>query len=277
MHCWLIVLSVSTDKGYLNFFGNSMEFITDVKRIGLSDKETAVYIAVLELGPSTVQAIARRARVARSTTYIVLEALIVRGLTEQRKVGKKTIFVAEPPNHLLDFIKTEEDVLHKKRAEVESLVPKLQALMRTVAEKPTVEYYAGLDGLRAMRQQMLRQSHNGDVWYNISNVDALIRVFGAQESLFFKLRRAKGITAQTIFTTKSAKLKKELFQESVSHATTRKYIAPEKFTSDSGLTIYDNHVAVGNYGGELGGIIVEAPAMSKLMREVFELLWEKIA
>lgn len=253
-----------------------MEFESEIRRIGLSDKETAVYLAALELGPSPVQAIARRAKIARSTTYLVLESLHHRGLAEQRKNGKKTLFIAESPAHLLEFIKTEEQNLHQRREEIENLVPKLQALMRTVSEKPTVEYYSGLDGLRAMRQQMLRQSRAGDTWYNFTPVDSLYLIFGSDQAMYSRQRSAKGIRSKAICATKSAKLKKQLISEVAGSLNERKFVPLSVYNSTSGLTVYDGHIAIGNFSGELAGMIIDSPPMAQLMVTFFELLWEKL-
>ncbi|MBI3251348.1 MAG: TrmB family transcriptional regulator, partial [Candidatus Andersenbacteria bacterium] len=65
-----------------------MEFIQALKHLGLKDKEAAVYLAALQLGPSPVQNIARRANVVRATTYVILEDLQKKGLVTHYKEGK---------------------------------------------------------------------------------------------------------------------------------------------------------------------------------------------
>ncbi|MDP2917995.1 MAG: helix-turn-helix domain-containing protein, partial [bacterium] len=48
--------------------------------LGLSDKEAACYLALLELGPSTVSEIAGLAKINRTTGYDILESLANYGL-----------------------------------------------------------------------------------------------------------------------------------------------------------------------------------------------------
>lgn len=78
-----------------------MLFRAELKKAGLSDKEIAVYVTALTLGPSTVQVIARRAQVARGTTYVTIEKLLEQGLMTQYVEGKRKFFVAEPPQQIL--------------------------------------------------------------------------------------------------------------------------------------------------------------------------------
>ena len=66
-----------------------MEYIQELTSLGLKDKAAAVYLASLEIGPSPVQPIAKKAKVVRATTYVVLEELMQMGLVTKYKEGKK--------------------------------------------------------------------------------------------------------------------------------------------------------------------------------------------
>jgi sugar-specific transcriptional regulator TrmB len=66
-------------------------------KLGLSEKEAAVYLATLELGEDTALNIAEKSQVNRTTTYVILEKLMKLGLASTVERGKKTVFVAEDP------------------------------------------------------------------------------------------------------------------------------------------------------------------------------------
>ena len=83
--------------------------LEELKKIGLSENETRVYLALLELGGSTAQEISKKAGVKRATTYVQLEALMKFGLVtsfekapERKNGAQKTFFRAEDPEHLAD-------------------------------------------------------------------------------------------------------------------------------------------------------------------------------
>ena len=46
-----------------------------LKSLGFSEKEARVYLALLELGPSTTTEIARKSKINRTTGYDILESL----------------------------------------------------------------------------------------------------------------------------------------------------------------------------------------------------------
>ncbi len=53
--------------------------IKDLIEFGLSEKEAKIYIALLELEIATVNEIAKKAGVNRSSTYVTLDGLISKG------------------------------------------------------------------------------------------------------------------------------------------------------------------------------------------------------
>ncbi|MAF35405.1 hypothetical protein CMO91_06205 [Candidatus Woesearchaeota archaeon] len=255
-----------------------MVFQKELKRLGLKDKEAAVYVACLELGPSPVQQISRKAQVVRATTYVVLEALLERGLVTQYKEGKKTLFSAEPPRQLLRLLEKQEETIAEKKHDLEQLLPELQVIMKGAGDaRPFVRYFDGLEGLRAMRQEMVMYTQAGDTWYNFTPMDHLDAVFGRDELLYVDQRKAKGIKSKTIFTTKSDKLRKEILELAKPESAERRYITPEQFPSASGMTIYRNRIAIGSFTGKVGGVVVESDEISGMMQHLFELAWTAAA
>lgn len=77
------------------------DFITIIKDIGIEDKESRTYIALLEIGTGTAQHIAARANLKRTTVYPALERLISLGLIRRDVVGSRTMFIPQPPSELI--------------------------------------------------------------------------------------------------------------------------------------------------------------------------------
>ncbi len=250
-----------------------MVFEKELKKLGLKDKEAAVYLASLQLGPSPVQRIARKAKVVRATTYVVLEALMKDGLVTKYKEGKKTLFSAEPPRQLMRLVEREQEYINDKKDELEALLPELQVLMKSSEDRPTVRYFAGVEGLHAMRQEMVMYTGSDDTWYSFTPIDHLTAVFGI-EDVVYQQRLAKGIKSKTIFSTKSETLRKKfLLEEPIDTLTERKFVSPDYFPSQSGMTIFSDRIAIGSFTGKLGGVIIESAGMADMMRRMFELAW----
>src|SRR5665647_1274883 len=86
-----------------------IEMAAKLQSIGLTDKESRVYVAALFLGPSSVQKIAEQAGINRPTAYDILDQLGDYGLMSQSIENKKSVYVAEGPDAIerwLDHEKT---------------------------------------------------------------------------------------------------------------------------------------------------------------------------
>lgn len=251
-----------------------MEYIQELTNLGLKDKEAAVYLSCLELGPSPVQPIAKKAKVVRATTYVILDSLMNMGLVTKYKEGKKTLFSAETPRQLLRLLERQQEVIQEKQYDLESILPGLQMLTKAAGDKPSVRYFEGKEGLRAIRQEMIMYGSTGDVFYNFTPADHLRGVFARDEDTHYNQRISKGIRAKTLFTTTSEKVKKEWLSTMSGKGTEIRFIPPEKFPVPGGLTIYRDRIAIGSYTGKLFGVIIESEQMSNMMRSLFGLAWD---
>ena len=65
--------------------------ISQLVKVGLNEKESRVYLALLELGSGTAYAVAKKAGIKRPTAYIVLDELRKRGLVLKIPKSKNTI------------------------------------------------------------------------------------------------------------------------------------------------------------------------------------------
>lgn len=253
-----------------------MIFEAELKKLGLKDKEAAVYLTCLQLGPSPVQQIARKADVVRATTYVVLESLMSRGLVAKYKEGKKTLFTAEPPQMLMRLLEKRRENINEQRHDLELLLPELQVMVKTAKGRPTVRYFDGLEGLRTIRREMLMYSQPGDTWYNFSPYDHLYALLGVDEKSYAQQRIAKKIRSRTIFSTKSENLKQKLITAFGEAFTERRFVSFDLFPSPSGMTIFRDRIAIGSFTGKIGGVVIESAEMADMMRRLFELAWRGV-
>lgn len=247
---------------------------TELKKLGLKDKEAAVYLACLELGSAPVQKISRKARVVRATTYVVLNSLAQKGLVTQFKEGKKTLFSAEPPRQLKRLLEKKREEIEERQSELEKILPELQVVMKSSGDRPSVRYFEGKEGQRAMRQEIVMYSQPNDIILNFTPADHLTAVFPDEENKQLEARVARGIFAKTIFTTKSEALKKRWLSQEHSNKSERRFVTPDLFPVSSGMTIYRDRIAMATFTGKLIGVIVESQDLANMMRTLFELAWK---
>ena len=62
-----------------------------LKTLGMNQMQAQVYVAALELGEATMQALARKSAVNRSTIYTFIDELKARGYILETRKNKRTI------------------------------------------------------------------------------------------------------------------------------------------------------------------------------------------
>lgn len=120
--------------------------------LGLSSTETKVYLAGLTLGPTSVQEIAKKAKLSRTATYEAVSQLQERGLISTFERGKKRFFSAEEPERALAYFKQHVKRMEDKLETFDRLIAELKMLAG--GERPTVRFYEGDEALYALFNDM---------------------------------------------------------------------------------------------------------------------------
>lgn len=249
-----------------------MSLINHLKNAGLGDKEAKVYLAMLELGPSSVLEIAAKAGVNRPTAYLQIELLKTKGLVSTQKKGKKDLYIAEGPDQLEKVLEEEVKSLEIKKGELKKALPELEDLFNLAEDKPIVRYFEGKTGLEKMQNEFLKC--RAKEIYAVSSVDDVIKIFPNENKTYTQHRLDKGIKAKLIYTSDRGPFlstdDKDVLRES-------KFVPKEKLPFSTDITIYDNKVAIASLHGKLGGIIIEDQPIADSFRSFFLLTWSLLS
>ncbi len=239
-----------------------------LKNIGLSDNEAKVYMAMLELGPSPVVEIARKAEVNRPTAYVQIESLKKKGLVSTQTKGKKHLFIAESPARLEFYLDSELKDVEQKKDELGKIMPDLDKLYASIGSRPQVRFFEGKEGLKAM-QDILLKSGVTEI-YGISSLDSLFKVFPKHREDYSPERVRKGIRSKLIYSyTKGAVLKESddgMLRES-------RFVSPDKMPFSSDITVFGDSVSIISFEGMTSGVIIEHPEIARSFKQFFEFMW----
>lgn len=244
----------------------------DLEKLGLSSKEAKVYLATLELGQAAVQQIAKKAKLRRPTTYVILDSLLKMGLVTTVEEGKKTFYAAEAPEQLDIILKKQENSIEEKRVQLKGVIPDLRAIFNVSSEKPRVKFYEGKEGIIAMQEEFLRNADPKIEVVGFTPIDELFKVFPDWEETYTKRRINQNIKSRVIYTSKKGP--KADSTNKMEKRRTR-FVPYEKYPFTGGLTVYGNEkVALVSYAGQLMGVVIESKELAKTFRTLFELSWE---
>jgi sugar-specific transcriptional regulator TrmB len=169
-----------------------------LEEIGLTKSETAVYLALLELGSSSTGKIVEKSKVASSKIYELLEKLIQKGLVSTVTKSGVKYFESAPPKRLLDYMQEKKSNLEKKEKELEYIIPQLE-LKRSLHEiESETQVFKGMKGAKTAFDDILQSSKKDDEIQILSFSD-VSKEFQDFLIRFHKKRFQIGIKLRCIF------------------------------------------------------------------------------
>ena len=248
-----------------------------LKEFGLSDKETMVYIILLQLGTASAQEIAKTSELNRSTTYVVLDSLLNRGLINISEQTDRRIYTAISPELLLqktaDLIKK----YSKIEKDIQSIIPDLQSLSKNLKRRPRILFFEGLEGVKSVYEDIL-SCESGTIMRSFDDSAAWKKIKSNYYENICKKRIARGIKTKSIqpiissadkntLVLKNSKTKNNTSDEII-------YIQNDKYSFTSNLSIYENKVILISPQDEYA-VIIENEDIAQTMKELFNLAWEE--
>lgn len=236
-----------------------------LQKFGLDDKEAKVYLAILELGQSTITPIAERSGVKRTSIYYFIDHLVELGLVSKLDQEGKTTYTAESPERLLDYEKSRLEL-------VREAIPFLMSSYNQLPGKPRISYFEGSEQVKNMlREEMKCEKEvlyiwpEEDVFEKVKDGRLLIEIDNARVS--------KGIYVKTIRFRGSG----AFVSNSASSPEFETRIAGQEYSAiKTGIALYDSSkVGIFSSKGESYGILIESQELYESMKVFHTLLWNQ--
>lgn len=132
-----------------------------LQEVGLTERESKVYIALLELGSTTTGPLIKKSEVPNSKIYEILENLQNKGLASWITKGKTKYFQASPPKQLLNLLKDKE-------RKIQEILPQLEMKQKSSQSKKAVELFEGVKAIRSMLLGLIQDTKKKENWYGFS-------------------------------------------------------------------------------------------------------------
>lgn len=111
---------------------NTYMKLESLTNLGLSEKEIAIYICVLQNGKITASNVSFKTKINRTTVYSVARELVQKGLITEDLGGATSYLVAKPAKELNSMVEKEEKAIQEKKKLAELAIKELQALTQNV-------------------------------------------------------------------------------------------------------------------------------------------------
>lgn len=245
--------------------------------LGLSEKETKLYLTLLEIGPNPVSSVARKANITRTTAYAALETLKEKGLVSTVEKSGIQQFAPVHPRKLEEFAKEQQDKAQRNYTQIKEILPELKSLTGDLVMAPRVKYFEGTEGIKTIYNdtiETLKQLPKKDrIKYSYSSAPEISSDLRGYLNEYIKLRKKESITVHGIFPDS---------EESWAYVKDQKKYAAEarimpkdiSLDFESEIVIYGDKFAVMSlHKDRLHGVIIESPEIASTQRMLFHIIW----
>ncbi len=237
--------------------------------LGFTPEETALYVALLESGPTSIRRIAAAAGVNRGKAYESLKHLVDRGLVSYKRTGAQNRFTAESPDKLYDLIHDRKQELEQSEQIATSLLPTLMARSKRRAGEPIVRFYEEDEGIATILRDVLTTlRRSGQKEYRTYSSQSLRQYLYKRFPTFTARRIAEGIAVRVIAIG---------HQGDPATLSERRWLpSPEGQLSSSYTIIYADKVAMISLSENQTpyGVVIEEPGVAVTQRLLFDSLWQ---
>ena len=244
-----------------------------LKSIGLTESEGKVYLALLDLGTSTVGPVAKKSGVAYSKVYILLDKLIEKGLATYITKEKTKHFTASEPKKLSEYFEKKQSEIEVRKRQLDLLIPQLVLKKRLSHEEEIAEVYEGYEGLKTIYYDGLDNLSKGDE----------ILVFGASSGKYSDEKKYAGFFKKINSIRISKKIKyRIIYNESLRNSNAAKVWQKSRLTevrflldeTPGSVNIQGNRTLIIYWAaGDPKIFTIKSQIVADSFRKYFEVLW----
>lgn len=240
--------------------------------IGLTEGETKVYLALLEIGTTTTGALVKKSGISASKVYLILDRLAKKGLVGHViKEGVK-YFQAAEPKRILDYVEEKEQELVEKKQNIMDMLPELIAKQQLGKEKRRAEIYEGKKGVTNLFRNILDELKRGEEYYVIG------AGLGFEENLnlqdfFLKYHAERAKRGIKVYMLANVSIKKTLVPTISQCGEVQ--LLPEDFINNVQITFYKEKTFIILWSKEPIAFLIHNAEMVDGFKKYFDLLWKQ--
>lgn len=239
-----------------------------LRKIGLTENEIKIYIDLLKLGTSTAYDIGKRTGIYRVHVYDKLEQLMDKGLVTHIYKGAKKYFQATHPSKIKQYIEDKKREIEIQEAEVNAILPEMEAMANLPKESTFVEVFKGNEGLKYFLKDVIKTAR--EVLIISIDDQKYQEAFPIFMKQYFRDLKKKKIKERIITTKRKGVF---LFDKSLASTTEYRFLEATKFNTVH-TVVYSDKIVIVTWGSPATAVMIKNNAVAETYRAHFEHLWK---
>lgn len=250
-------------------FGNSMYNLHMFEKIltenGLSAKEAALYISVLEAGELTIARAAEKAHLKRSTVYSLVEGLKKKAVISTNKRQGINYISALSPRLLVEHFQHSAEM-------AKSILPQLMDLAYTSPIKPRIRFSEGMQAIKDIlfEASSSKKDYIGFIDYTLMPKE----IYHYIRTKVAPRREKAGIKVRLLMPRNETDLRilKE-YKQSIEH---RIVDFPSRKNHIEILLYDESKIGCMSYvKNEMFGVVIDSKGIYETLHDLFMLIWQQ--
>jgi len=233
----------------------------ELRKLGLTENETKVYLALLELGSTNAGSVIKKTKLHRNIVYDNLDKLVEKGLVSFVTIKNIKHFETTSSKELKEYIEKEKETILEKESIVKKILPEIDSIRSSKDRKQEATVFKGKKGLKTILEEITKTKELlvfGTGW---GMKETLGHYY---EQWHLRLRRNK-IKAKILL----PRNRKGLFLKPFN----AKYL-PEENIIPSTIAVYGERVLNIIWGEEPIAVLIISDKAAESYKNYFKLLWK---
>lgn len=264
-----IILDFKVNTVYIDVNNvDTMEHIIQtLVESGFIQKESALYLAALELEESGMTDLAKKAGIKRSTAYVIFESLQKRGILGSVETSSGTKIHPISPDMLVAKLKSQV-------GQIDDILPEIKALVAKTKDRPKIKYFEGIEGYITACEDALKSSKI--IQRQIGSLSEIHKTMTKDYDLnvFLPTRIKQNIYLRALYF-EEPELKEFIDRDHKRELREIRYI-PAKYHHKTFTMIYDNKVIIATTKDNLITAVIESEDIAESERQKFDFIWDTI-
>lgn len=238
----------------------------ELGKLNLTDREADVYLALLELGETSIERVSKKSKIKRTTVYDVIRSLKDKGLIGSVKYKKRALYYAEDPRTL-------ENQLEEKKTVLNNILPQLLSMSALIDNKPDIKFFEGIEGIKNVYQDTLNHPNQEILMWGSTDVHKYFDD-DFMWNYYVPRRIEKKIWMRAIG--QDLDVVRKIQSQDAKHLRQTRFHNFKELTFDVEINLYGKRkIGIMSFKEQIG-LIIESEKIFNTLKSIFELNWKML-
>lgn len=248
-------------------------------RLGLDEKEIALYLRLLQLGQSRASTLAYQMGLPRTTVQNILNRLEKEDIVHVSYEKNVNVYTPAHPSELLELLDLRKRRLNLELTQTEkdlqTIMPQLLGMVHSNKNVPNVRFYRGRDAVRTVLFDTLKSKTE---LKDFANIDAMFEHVQDINDEYVAEREKTTVTKRSLLLdTPFARHVYESGKYSPKSHKGYKWVPAKKYPFSLEMNIYDGKISYLTYvENDIVGVIIQNDTIYQMHDSMWNLIWDEL-